>query len=324
MRVSFYLPPQYMPSVEKQRAWLEGGRVTLEEGGKIATAQSWLFQTWVALRETDCAPAFVHEIPATGIVVTLTGLLPGNFRAPTGLFVAGIVADGLPHPGAHLQIVQNSRHARMLLGSVFMPHWPQPGLLPRDPARGDTLEKVAFFGPPENLAAELRDPRWLEELRRRTGVTLEIHGPDRWHDYSDVDVVLAVRDFSRRRQLHKPAAKLYNAWLAGVPFVGGNDSAYASDGRPGRDYLVARSPDEVLLHLQQMAKNSALRRQLVGRGHESGKKFTPESITARWRTMLADDLPRRANLLAARSETRKSMDELLRRAACLFDRSFKS
>ncbi len=324
MRISFYLPLQYMPSAEKQRAWLEGKRVTLEESGKAATAQSWLFQTWAALRDADCAPAFVHEMPACGIVVTLTGFLSGEFHAPPGLFVAAIVADGLPHPGAHLQIVQNARHARRLPGSVFMPHWPHPGLLPRDPSRGDTFERAAFFGPAKNLAAELRDPRWLEGLRHKTGLTLEIRGPDRWHDYSDIDAVLAVRDFSQRKQLHKPATKLYNAWLAGVPFVGGTDSAYASDGRRGENYLVARSPDEVLLSLQQLSQNLALRRQLVEQGNRSGKGFSPESMTARWRTLLADDLPRRAVSFAIQTEKQKRLDELLRRAVCLFDRTFRS
>lgn len=324
MRVSFYLPPQYMPSAERQRAWLEGERVTLEESGKIATAQSWLFQTWAALSDTDCAPAFVHEMPASGIVVTLTGFLSGEFHAPPGLFVAAIVADGLPHPGAHLQIVQNARHARRLPGSIFMPHWPQPGLLPRDPSRGNTFERAAFFGPAENLAAELRDPLWQKELRHKTGITLEIRGPDRWQDYSDIDAVLAVRDFSHRKQLHKPATKLYNAWLAGAPFVGGTDSAYASDGKPGENYLVARSPDEVLSSLQQLSQNPALRRHLVEQGKLSGKGFSRESVTARWHALLADDLPRRAALFAIRTEKQKRLDELLRRAVCLFDYTFRS
>ncbi len=323
MRVSFYLPRHYLPSAEKQLAWQEGRAVTLEQSGKIACAQAWIFQTWAALQGAGFSADLIHETPLEGILITITGCLPPGFLAPPGLFVAGIVADGLPHPGAHIHIVQNSRHARRLPGAVFMPLWPQPNLIPRSPQRGGSFERVAFLGDERNLAPELRAPAWQDALRRETGALLEIRGAAAWHDYHDVDAVVAVRDFRGAKQLHKPATKLYNAWLAGTPFVGGADSAYASDGHAGQDYLAARSPDEVLSCLRRIKSDPDLRRRLVAEGTRAAQAFTPQAITQRWRDLLAADFPARAAALASRNPWRQRCDNLVRRAVCLADRVFR-
>lgn len=320
MRVSFYLPRHYLPSAEKQRAREIGEHVTLEQSGKIASAQCWIFQTWAFLKRGGFAAELVHEIPDEGIAISLAGCLPPGFRAPRGVFVADVVADGLPHPGAHVHIVQNARHARRLPGAVFMPHWPQPNLLPRDPERGEAFERVAFFGDEGNLAPELRDPRWREELRRTTGAELDIRDAARWHDYRDIDAVIAIRDFDGARQLHKPATKLYNAWLAEVPFVGGTDSAYAADGHPGDDYLVARSPDEALAALESIRDDPSLRARLVAAGARTAQNFSVDAITARWRAFIEDDLPARAAALASRPRALRRCDDTFRRLVCFADR----
>ncbi|NES04757.1 MAG: glycosyltransferase [Okeania sp. SIO2F4] len=40
---------------------------------------------------------------------------------------------------------------RKLWGSYFIPHWSQPGLIPRNPKRGDGFENIVFFGREQNL-----------------------------------------------------------------------------------------------------------------------------------------------------------------------------
>ena len=125
--------------------WDSGKIPDLLPGGKSASAQAWLFQTWEAVRGAVDS-SIVDRIPDSGIVVTLSNFLPPGFRASKKQFIAAVVADFLPHPGAQLQVVQNAAHAKRLPGSVFMPHWPQPNHIPRDSARGDRFETLAFFG----------------------------------------------------------------------------------------------------------------------------------------------------------------------------------
>src|SRR5690606_40162519 len=46
-------------------------------------------------------------------------------------------------------------------------HWPQPGLEPRDPARGDRLERVAYKGFVANLHPELASGEFARALAAR-------------------------------------------------------------------------------------------------------------------------------------------------------------
>lgn len=201
-----------------------------------------------------------------------------------------------------------------------MPLWTQPNIVPRDPARGPVFENVCFLGDPCNLAPALRGSAWRERLESIPGLRLDIRRADRWHDYNDVDCSLAIRDFSRSPQLHKPATKLYNAWLAGVPFIGGNDSAYAADGRCGVDYLKAASPDEVLDHLRRLREDPAFRNSIVANGRESGKEFTREKTLHRWERLVKETLPELANRFAAASSPGKFLFEATQFAIAHLDR----
>ncbi len=292
MEVHFYLPERYLPDSDRQEAWRSGKITRLEEGGKIACAQCWIYQTWLALERSGHPARLTHSIPTDGTLVTLTNCVHADFRPSDGVLFVGIVADYSAHPHAHLHIVQNAAHGKRLWNAAFMPLWPHPNLIPRDPARSDRFENVCFFGDLSNLARELTDRRWQRKLKDELNVEFVIYGADRWHDYRDVDCVVAVRDFGRSRYFHKPATKLYNAWLAGVPFIGGRDSAYAADGDPGRNYLQASTPEELFSYIRRLKEEPAFRSRLVRAGGIAGKSFSPESILGRWRYLLDDAVPR--------------------------------
>ena len=297
MAVAFHLPLHHRPDADRARAWQAGNSVPLEAEGKTATAQAWIYQTWLHLSEAGADVALVEDLPGEGVVVTLNGWLAPDFVAPRELFVAGVVADGLPHSGVDLQIAQNLWHARRLRGAAFMPHWPQPGLVPRDPARGVNMERVCFFGDPTNLASGLRDPQWQEKLFATTGANFELRGAQRWHDYHDVDAVVAVRGFGGANQPHKPATKLYNAWLAGVPFIGGNDSAYRAEATPGTDYLVADSPDEVIDLVLRLRNSPEWRAKIVACGRKRAEELNKQKLTRRWNALLQSMEQRRREKL---------------------------
>jgi len=294
MEVHFYLPERYLPDADRQEAWKKGKITSLEPAGKIASAQAWVYQTWLALIQTGFPAQLTSQVPSDGVLLTLSGCLSKTFRPPDNVFLADIVADHVPHTSANLHIVQNSAQVRRLWNSIFMPHWPQPGLLNRDPARGPRFENVYFFGDTSNLAPELREAGWRKRLLRELGVEFVICGADRWRDYREADCVVAVRGFGRSAYLHKPATKLYNAWLARVPFIGGMDSAYAADGEPGRNFLRASTPDELFAHIRRLKEEPGLREQLVAAGRIAGENFSSEATLARWKHLLGDTVQQRA------------------------------
>lgn len=312
MNVQFYLPEKYWPEASRQDAWKAGQMTTLEQSGKIACAQCWIYQTWAALQRAGVEIPLSAELPTDGVLVTLTGFFSKDFRPPKNVFFAGIVADSLPHSGAQVQILQNALHAHHLRPSraVYMPLWPQPNLLPRDPDRGHRFENVCFYGDEQNLAPELQNPQWRKRLED-LGVRLVVQSAAHWHDYQTADAVIAVRGFGRSPYLHKPGTKLYNAWLAGVPFIGGLDSAYVADGQPGVNYLQATSPDTLLDQIRRLRDEPALRERLVTAGHLAGEAFSPTATLERWKNLLTADLP-------ARAEAWRDRKPLSRRAFFFF------
>jgi hypothetical protein len=319
MQVHFYLPERYLPDPGRQKAWKSGKITQLEEAGKIACAQCWIYQTWLALEQGGFPVNLTHSLPGQGILVALTNSVDPAFTPPDGLFFVGVVADSLAHPRAHLHLVQNKAHARRLWNSAFMPLWPQPNLVVRNPMRLDRFENVCFFGERSNLAPELADSRWESRLRGELGLNFLVCGADRWHDYSEADCVVAPRSFRRSAYLHKPATKLYNAWLAGVPFIGGMDSAYAADGMPGRDFLQASTSEELFAHLRQLRERPALRQQLVAAGRISARNFSFEATRERWKQLLREKVPELAARWRRKSIPRRRLDLTLQAISVWLD-----
>ncbi len=307
--VFFCLPREYFPTPAWIDAWERGEVLPLEEKGMEATGQAWIYQTWALLIRAAVPCSLLEGLPQLppegGIIIAMSGSFPSIMALleekrkqqskPRSwvhrFFLVDIVADGLPHPVARLHVVQNRAHAQRLSHALFMPHWPQPNLIPRDEHRGNRFEKVAFFGDIKNLAPELRSKQWQESLKKKLGITLELPSAAAWHDYHDIDGVIAVRDFSPAAYLQKPATKLYNAWHAGVPFIGGNDSAYRADGTPNENYLVANSAAEVFEYLRRLKEEESFRRALVEKGFQQGAAYTQEATLQRWKKLIQETLP---------------------------------
>lgn len=291
MKVTFLLAPDLIPNPDWSETLQAGSVLRVASTGAAATAQNMIYQTWFWLKEAGVTCDLDHTLPREGIVIFVSNTFSPRAFLPPHLFYVDVVADTTLLPTTHFHLIQNQAKARRTPHSLFVPHWPQPSLIPRYPERGLCFEKISFFGDPDNLASELQTPEWNNQLRREVGVFLEYHSNSRWHDYSDTDAVLAIRDFSRAPHYHKPATKLYNAWLAGVPFIGGRDSAYAFDGRKGIDYLVAKSPQQVIDYLHRLKKDVLFRQQLIAHGRESARAFSREAILLQWKKLVEETLP---------------------------------
>ena len=295
MEVHFYLPERYLPDSDRQEAWRSGKITRLEEGGKIACAQCWIFQTWLALERSGFPAHLTHSMPSDGVLVTLTSCVESDFRASGSRFLCrhrgGLscppsrATARRPKCGAREAIVERRFHSAL---AASQPDSARSGALRTGLKTSVSLAIVRI------LRAELADERWQRKLKDELGVNFIVCGADRWHDYREADCVAAVRGFGRSAYLHKPATKLYNAWLAGVPFIGGMDSAYAEDGEPGRNFLRAATPDELFEHIRRLKEEPALRDRLVAAGRIAGRNFTSEAILGRWRHFLGDTVQRLA------------------------------
>lgn len=266
--------------------------------------------TYLHLRRDGFACELVDAPPDEGILVTHTDFLPHaqpDTHSPWerrgthedwmhSLFVVCYQADRPRHPFAQMHLVQNgedaARNGRSALSRMaglhlrYVPLWVQPGLLPRDEARGEDFTEVGYFGIPDELDPGMRDPDWSRRLAAR-GFNLTIAEPAHWNDYRNVDVVVAARSFAYRGKLwRKPPSKLFNAWTGGVPAILGRESAFRCERRSDLDFIEVSSVAEVDAALDRLRDDPRLRTRMVDNGRLRAAEVSDKAITARWREVL--------------------------------------
>lgn len=247
---------------------------------------AWIAQTALVLRDAGLNVSVGGEFQCDTVNIALADRIRSMPRLPD-CFVVSIDADQLRPKWVNWFIAQNKLQ---VAGPrvTWMPHWPQPGLIPRSPDRAE-FSHVAYFGTLYNL---YRDAEWWRGVCGEAGMKFSVRTPDKWNDYNDVDVVVGVRDFrSRRKYENKPPSKLFNAWLANSVFIGGGDSAYRQVGNPGKDYLVAETEEAFGRHLVRLSVDPEYGAALVERGRERVGSFGSRETTARrWQEVLETDV----------------------------------
>ena len=297
-QVTFFLPDEprleELKSLDPDRDW------RLLSRGQAA----WVLQTYLRLARAGLPVGLSGRLPAEGLVVFhARDKREAAHRLPR-LAATALVAvrgDRCEVYAADFEILQNGRWADGRR-RFFLPHWPQPGLVPRDPARGARIGRAAFLGLQVNLDAGFRSGAWRDFLRGRgiewaadavEPVESETGGVGaRWNDYSRVDLVVAVRDLRGRGHTGKPATKLCNAWLAGVPAILGPEYAYRELRRRDLDYIEVRSLEEARAAVIRLQEEPALYRAMVENGLRRAEEFTVQAVTRRWADLLYETLPR--------------------------------
>lgn len=269
--------------------------------------RAWVLQTFLRLRDVGAPVELVHEIPraAAGLLLfhakheRLVRRALGSGRQ----VLVGIRADNRRPLSAEFEILQNGLFAD---GErrFFLPHWPQPGLIPRDPARGSRIESIAYKGFDANLAPGFLAPDWAAWLAERgidwrldaiefAGAATDVDSA-RWADFRDVDLCLAVRPPRRGGARAKPATKLVNGWLAGVPTLLGPEPAFRELRRDPLDYLEVADVEEARRAVERLVADPKEYRARVEHGHRRAAEFDRAALTARWRELLFETLPRLA------------------------------
>lgn len=293
--ISFYVPQRYFPKVLPAAA---------EENwsGFGWGLYAWTIQTYLRLQAIGFPCQLVSSLPSEGIVLFHRDALRAQdqpLKPKPKLLLICLKAEKKPYPYAQIHVVQNPTEVSTLKNSYYLPHWPQPGLIPRHPRRGDHFETIAYFGHINNLAPELQAPSWSQQLAAlglRWQPIVNTHHWDnisqidnRWNDYSNIDAVVAVRSFTPGQTYpDKPATKLYNSWLAGVPALLGAESAYQAEGQAPTNYLEVTSLTELIAVITLLKDYPVWRQTLVPNGLLQGQRYLPEQLTDRWRQFLVE------------------------------------
>ena len=249
----------------------------------------WIILTYLYLKRKHLNVSISDRfIP--GQICVVSSLDFGMKDRTFNSFIVGCRSDGFQTSLCDIMVVQN----KVCLHSetdIFIPHWPQPGLIPRLKERGSTIENIVFKGGEINLYESFRSPEFKQRLEK-LGVKLRINGlpengPVMWNDYSSDDLVLAVRDLTEKDTLVKPASKLVNAWIAGVPALLGPEAAFREQRQSDLDYIEVTTPQAVFEAVKLLKSQPELYQKMVANAHKRAEYFTTEKMIQRWYEFLA-------------------------------------
>ena len=203
---------------------------------------------------------------------------------PDYFYIAGRTDAHYPelaHFVLHQNLIPTNRH-----NEIYVPQWPQPGLIPRENNRGNAIKTVAFFGQPKrNLAEAFQSDTFLEQLNQR-GIQFIIKGKRsdevEWHDYSNVDIVIAVRDVPAELLRLKPVNKATNSWLAGALCITGDEPAITAAFNSSKAVLQATTEKDVLAIIDHLQANPELFSQMLVEGQKLAQDYSENSVLSSW------------------------------------------
>lgn len=189
-------------------------------------------------------------------------------------------ADRPPVNLADISIEQNPS-IKITKSVKYIPHWPQPGIISRDSSRKNHVHKVAYVGSSQYIPSYIKNDKFLEHLSKKN-IDFIYMVDGNWLNYKDVDVLIAVRDVPESVLATKPASKLVNSWIAGVPIILGSESAYRAIRQSDFDYLEANNLEELLLCIDMLASNSDLYVKILKNAETRRKEYALANVVKIW------------------------------------------
>jgi hypothetical protein len=254
----------------------------------VGGRNSWIAQTYVRLRGALIARGWTVTVGpdfAAGAIVVAHRDDADRFLAPASAsFLVIVRADRAPVAACDVAIVQNA--LAPLAHERFIPLWPQPGLIARARERCNRIDTIAYHG--RHPAPWFADAELARALVRRR-IRFEIRRRS-WHDYSAVDLAIAARRDVPAVLATKPATKLYNAWLAGVPVLASAEPAYREQRRGPLDFLEVDGPGDVIRAIDLLRANPRLYAAMAEHGAWRAREFSVQATRDRWLGLLEDDV----------------------------------
>lgn len=250
---------------------------------------AWLLRTYIELRRTGYSVTVSNQLYQDRINIS-DAFSFGRRKRLNDCFVVIARSDG-PMPSLANFVIHQNAIVEPSRTSANIPHWPQPGIIPRDPKRGSKIERLTFKGEPWNLDERFRTTNVIASLKSM-GIALDLPTSDRfanssrWSDYRTSDLVIAVRNLTAQDAAIKPASKLINAWIAGVPALLGPEPAFQELRRTPLDYIEIKDAKEMLREIKRLKDNPNYYTAMVANGLERAEEFSSDRIARQWQDML--------------------------------------
>lgn len=260
---------------------------TIEECSIHNNFTCWVLATYLYLKKAGINCEITRKIPEKGILLADRDSLNKIFTDFGEVMLICAKGDRDFHPSAYLHIVQNPVEYSDYQGSIWNPYyiplWPQTKLISRLPERGSRVENIAYIGSRSQLCEEFHAQKWSDTLDSLGYKWMPLFSPSQWNDYSHIDLVVAVRNFtSNNLYKYKPASKLINCWRAGVPAILASESAYLAERKSDLDFLIVDSVESTIEAIEKLKNNSQLYQEMIINGFKNAELINEQNLTQRW------------------------------------------
>jgi hypothetical protein len=202
--------------------------------------EAWIYQSFILLKSSLNNYDFrlTDKPDEKGIIFFHKKYFPLNYKPRHDQYLICLQADLGRHPSAQMHVVQNPFQAKNIwvnkrlfpdfcfgfAGTLFVPHWPQAGLIQRDERRGVKIETISYLGQSTNLSNSAFIA--IKKVSEQFGLNFILkESPQDWTDYSHIDIVIALRDFGDTAFYAKPTTKIINGIFSGAITLAGFDSS---------------------------------------------------------------------------------------------------
>ena len=294
MEVTFLLPKLSNEELDSLK------RLDLESQWYVfnKAPHSWITQTYLKLKASGFSVNLDNKLPQSGIVVfhckdkkNILKQLPFF----DSLYLVSVRGDLKPAIFSDVEIVQN-KYFDNDQTIKYITHWSQQGIVKRNASRGNTIKNIAYKGFKKNLHKDFQSSEWetflqdnelnwfCDSVKFDEGKCTESYN---WHNYEDVDLVLAVRPDSYKATMHKPPTKLLNSWIAGTPALLGPESAYRNIKNTDLDYIEITNLDDAKRAIKSFISNPSLFQQYRDNYEVRAEEVKQERILDEWKQLFA-------------------------------------
>ena len=240
----------------------------------------WLVQTYYFLNKySDLDITYASKPIINKINVVHVDYFRYNI-ADYKCFYCILLSDKEIVPFGATYIVQN-RSQIINNNFYWVPHWPQPNLKFEDENK---LERIGYAGMEFNFNCKLID------FFRSNNFSFKFIKSHEWNNYLDIDIIVAIRDFSSNLHDEKPPTKLLNAWKAKKLFISGSESAYRQLGIPNINYIEVNSIEELQYVLSDVKSNMSKYKEIINNGYIESLKYTNLNISLVWENVLKNQI----------------------------------
>ena len=279
-----------LPTLSKYKAYLSQDFDSLLDSLSLneSTYDAWIYTTYVYLKVRGFKVNISDKLVKNHINIIHYDHF-GFKEVCSDCYVVSVKADRNRTFISNYEIIQSpysSEHDK----DIFIHHWPEANIIVRDSSRGSKVENLVYYGRKYYLPDYIETKNFKEKLEK-LGVNLKISDVrSEWKNYKEADIVLSVRKAPSFYRKSKPASKLVNAWLAGVPAIVDSDPICNYLKKTDFDYISANSEKEMLEAIALLKEDAVLYEKMVTNSKKRAEEFTIDKIADMWINALSRDI----------------------------------